>query len=95
MEEEFRETRLVWDVIGIIEVRRQAECFIALQSGHIYNFSTNIGQAGEGFLINSTWKDHIMRLHSININEDVEKNKGSNIERQNKECGHQKGARCE
>ena len=27
--------------------------------------------------------------------EDVEKNKKSNIERQSKECGHQKGARCE
>ena len=30
-----------------------------------------------------------------NRNEDVEKNKRSNIERQSKECGHQKGARCE
>ena len=30
-----------------------------------------------------------------NRNEDVEKNIRSNIERQSKECGHQKGSRCE
>ena len=35
LEEELRETKLVWDMIGIANVRRRGECFIALQSGHL------------------------------------------------------------
>ena len=53
LEEELRETRLVWDVIGIFEVRRPEECFITLQSGHLlYHSNANNGKAGVDFLIN-------------------------------------------
>ena len=34
-------------------------------------------------------------LEKTENNENVEKNKRSNIEKQNKEYGHQKGVRCE
>jgi len=35
-EEELRETKLVWDMIGIANIRRRGEyIFIALQSGHL------------------------------------------------------------
>ena len=63
-DEELRETRLVWDVIGIGEVRRREECFTTLQSGHLlYHYKGNNGQVG--FLTNRKWKD-IMRVNSIN-----------------------------
>ena len=53
LEEELREATLVWDVIGIGEVRRRDDCFTHLQSGHMLFHSTeNNGQAGVGFLIN-------------------------------------------
>ena len=35
LEEELRETRMVWDVIGVFEVRSPQICFITLQSGHL------------------------------------------------------------
>ena len=35
LEEDLGETRLVWDLIGIGEVRRPEECFTSLQSGHL------------------------------------------------------------
>ena len=63
LEDEFRETRLVWDVIGISEVRRPEGCFTTLQSGHLlykaatYCTKANNGQAGVGFLINRKWKE--------------------------------------
>ena len=64
--EELRETRLVWDVIGISEVRTQEEFFTTLQSGHFLCHSkANNSQAGVGFLINRKWKDHIVRVNSI------------------------------
>ena len=64
--EELRETRFVWDVIGISEVRRPEECLTTLQSGHLlYLSKANKGQAGVGFLINRKWKDHIVRVNSI------------------------------
>ena len=60
------ETRLVWDVIGISEVRRPGECFTTLQSGHLlYHSKAKNGQAGVGFLISRKWKDHIVRVNSI------------------------------
>ena len=60
------EARLIWDVIGISEVRRPEECFTTLQSGHLpYHSNANNGQAGVGFLINRKWKDHIVRVNSI------------------------------
>ena len=62
-EYELRETRLIWDVIWIFEVTRPEECFTTLQSGH--HCKTNNGQAGFGFLINRTLKDHMMRVNSI------------------------------
>ncbi|MEG7522154.1 MAG: hypothetical protein M3H12_03525 [Chromatiales bacterium] len=66
MEVEFKETILVWDAIGIGEVRRREECFTTLQSGHLlYHPSANNGKAGVGFLINKRWKDYIMRVNSI------------------------------
>ncbi len=66
LDEELRKTRLVWDVIGISEVRRPEEYFTTLQSGHLlYHSRTNSGQAGVGFLINRKWKDHIVRVNSI------------------------------
>ena len=53
LEEDLRETRLVWDVIGIGEVRRREERFNTLQSGHlIYHSKPNKGHACGGFLIN-------------------------------------------
>ena len=59
---------LIWDVIGIFEVRRPEECFITLQSGHLLCHSKEInGQAGVGFLINREWKDHIVRVNSIRL----------------------------
>ena len=64
--EKLRETRLVWDVIGIGELRRQEECFTTLQSGHLlYHSKSNYGQAGVGFPINRKWKDHIVKVDSI------------------------------
>ena len=63
-EEELRETRLVWDVIGFSEVRRPEECFTTLQSGHLLHQANN-GQAGVGILINRKWKDHIVRVNRI------------------------------
>ncbi|MEG7521682.1 MAG: hypothetical protein M3H12_01065 [Chromatiales bacterium] len=63
MEVELKETRLVWDVNGIGEVRRREECFTTLQSGH--HSRANNGQAGVGFLINKRWKDNITRVNSI------------------------------
>ena len=30
-----------------------------------WQLNTNNGQAGVGFLINMTWKDHILRVNSI------------------------------
>ena len=66
LEEELRETRLVWDVIGIFEVRRPEECVTTLQSGHrLYHSKANNGQARIDFLINRKWKDHIVRVNSI------------------------------
>ena len=35
LEEELKETRLAWDVIGISKVRRPEECFNTLQSGYL------------------------------------------------------------
>ena len=49
LEEELTGTRLVWDVIRIVEVRRREECFSTLQSGHLLYHS--IWQEGVGFLI--------------------------------------------
>ena len=64
--EELVETRLVWDVIGIGEVRRRDECFTTQQSGHLlYHSMANNGQAGVGFLLNKKWKDHIVRVNRI------------------------------
>ena len=63
-EEELRETRFVWDVIGIAEVRRPEKCFNTLQSGHrIYNYNANNGQAG--FFVKRKLKDHIVRVSRI------------------------------
>ena len=46
LEEERRETRLVWDVTGISEVRRPKECFTTSQSGHLlYHSKTNNGSS--------------------------------------------------
>ena len=57
---------MVWDVIGIGEVRRPEECFATLQGGHLlYHSKANNGQAGVCFLINRKWKDHIVRVNSI------------------------------
>ena len=39
IEEELRETRLIWGVIGICEVRRPEECVTTLQSGHLLHHS--------------------------------------------------------
>ena len=49
VEDELKETRLVWDVIGIGEVRRREECFTTLQNGYLLRHSkaTN-GQTGNG-----------------------------------------------
>ena len=66
LEEELRKTRLIWDVMGISEVRRPEECFTTLQSGHLICYSkANNGQAGVGFLINRKLKDHIVSVNSI------------------------------
>ena len=66
IEEELMESRLIWDVIGITEVRKPEECFTTLQSGHLlYHSKANNGQAGVGFLINRKWNDHIVRVNSI------------------------------
>ena len=47
LEEELRETRLVWDVIVIGEVRRREECFTILQSGHLlYHSKASNSQGG-------------------------------------------------
>ena len=44
---------MVWDVIGISEVRRPEECFTTLQSGHLQcHYKANNGQAGVCFLDN-------------------------------------------
>ena len=66
LEEELRETRLVWDIIGIYKVRRPEQCFTTLQGGHLLCHSkSNNSQAGVGFLINRKWKDHLVRVNSI------------------------------
>ena len=44
IKEELRETILVWDVIGIGEVRRRKEYFTTIQSGHLYHSKVNNGQ---------------------------------------------------
>ena len=65
LEEELRETKLVWDVIWIGEVSRPGECFTTLQSDHLlYHSKGNDGRAGVGFLINGKWKNHKVRLVS-------------------------------
>ena len=47
LDEERRETRLVWDVIGISEVKIPEECFTTLQSSHLlFHSKANNGQAG-------------------------------------------------
>ena len=57
LEEELRETWLVWEVIGVSEVRIPEKCFITLHSGHLLcNSKENNGQAGIGFLKKK--KDH-------------------------------------
>ena len=62
LEDELRETGLVWGVIGIGEVRRAEERFTTLQGGRLlYHSKANDGQAGVGFLINGKWKTHIGR----------------------------------
>ena len=53
---------LVWDVIGIGEVRRREECSTMLQRGYLHSKANN-GQAGVGFLINKKWKDHIVTVN--------------------------------
>ena len=65
LEEELRETRLVWDVIGISEVRRPEECFTTLQSGPPTMHKSINGQSGVGFLINRKWKEHIVRVNNL------------------------------
>lgn len=66
LEQELQDNKLVWDVIGIGEVRRKEESFTTLQSGHLlYHSKANNGQAGVGFLINRKWKDRIARVNSI------------------------------
>ena len=48
-------------------MRRPEECFITLQSGHIlYHSKANNGHEGVGFLINKKWKDHTVKVNSIN-----------------------------
>ncbi|MEG7522285.1 MAG: hypothetical protein M3H12_04185 [Chromatiales bacterium] len=44
MEEELRETRFVWDVIGIGEVIRREECFTTLQSVKIIPRQTRVAE---------------------------------------------------
>ena len=52
---------------GLGEVRRKEESFTTLQSGHLlYHSEPNNGQAGEGFLVNKTWKDNITRVFFLN-----------------------------
>ena len=64
--EERRKTRLLWDVIGIRELRRREEDFATLQSGHLlYHSKANNGQAGVGFLINRERNDYIVRVKGI------------------------------
>ena len=66
LEEKFRESRLVWNVIEISEVRRRRYCFTTLQSGRLlYQSKVNNGQIGVGFLINMEWKDHIVWVNNI------------------------------
>ena len=61
-----RKTRLVWDVIGIREVRRREEGFTTLQSGHLLYYSkAKNGQAGVGFLINRERNDNIVKVKGI------------------------------
>jgi len=68
LEEELMETRLVWDVIGIGEVRRQEKCFTNLQSGYLLCHSkANNVQTGVGFLMNKQWKYHIVMVISISL----------------------------
>ena len=43
LEEELRDTSLVWDEIGISEMRKSEECFTTLQSGHLLCHSTLFG----------------------------------------------------
>ena len=66
LKDELRETRLVWDVIGIREVSRREECFTTLHSGHLLHHSReNNGQTGVGFLVNRKWKFHILKVNNI------------------------------
>ena len=66
LEDELQENKLVWDVIGLGETRRKAECFTTLQSGNVlYHSQAKNGQAGVGFLINKKWQDRIERVKSI------------------------------
>ena len=65
LEDELKENNMIWDVIGLGEVRRKEESFTTLQSGHLlYHSEANNGQAGVGFLINKKWKDNITRVSS-------------------------------
>ena len=65
LEDELRETRLVWVVLRISEVTRRG-MFHYLAKHHLpYHSKANNGQAGVGFLINRKWKDHIVRVNSI------------------------------
>ena len=58
-------TGVLWDVIGLAEVRRKEESFTTVQGGHLLsNFEANNGQAGVGFLANKKWKDNITRVSS-------------------------------
>ncbi|MEG7521714.1 MAG: hypothetical protein M3H12_01235 [Chromatiales bacterium] len=60
MEEELRETRLVW------ERDRRSEKKRGMQSGHLlYHSRANNGQTGVGFLINKRWNDNIMRVAEL------------------------------
>lgn len=66
LEQEIKDNKLVWDVIGLGEVRRKDESFTTLQSGHmLYHSQAKNGQAGVGFLVNNKWKDRIVRVKSI------------------------------
>ena len=53
---------MVWDVIGIGEVRRREKYVTTLQSSHS---KANNGQAGVGILFKKKRKDHIMRVNSF------------------------------
>ena len=55
---------MVWDVVGISEVKRPEKCFNTLNSSHrMCNSKGNNGEAG--FLIKRKLKDYIVRVSSI------------------------------